>query len=326
MRGSGWAQCGDDSLPARASQHHPHHTSLASYKRRLRAFIMFYAGTGDMFLPDTMFISSKLVFLPRSCHHCWNLQRLLDPSETTLFHLPRPRVLTSWGQGMWRDRPGSPHPLSRVTLSCQSCIRGGDDAQGVSISAPQFVDLVPGVRSLTACFPPSALTQVSTQPPVREELCTNTASLPDTSLVSSLWSLCPQSSLLSLYTSLLTAYVAPSVPGSQLSAGAGMGWWPGSLLSVSAHYISHRPRVPVSASHCLGLTWRHAPWPMFSSDTICPPPVPSVFQSASHCLKCLNPEKLRWRPILVTSHVTSLSQDWGQVGKIQSRLISRDRQ
>ena len=123
-------------------------------------------------------------------------------------------------------------------------------------------------------------------------------------LVSSLWSLCPQSSLLSLYTSLLTAYVAPSVPGSQLSAGAGMGWWPGSLLSVSAHYISHRPRVPVSASHCLGLTWRHAPWPMFSSDTICPPPVPSVFQSASHCLKCLNPEKLRWRPILVTSHVT----------------------
>ena len=77
---------------------------------------------------------------------------------------------------MWRDRPGSPHPLSLVTLSCQSCIRGGDDAQGVSISAPQFVDLVPGVRSLTACFPPSALTQVSTQPPVREELCTNTAS------------------------------------------------------------------------------------------------------------------------------------------------------
>ena len=242
MLSSGWARCGDDSLPAQASQHHPHHTSLASYKRRLRAFIMFYAGTGDMFLPDTMFISSKLVFLPRSCHHCWNLQRLLDPSETTLFHLPRPRVLTSWGQGMWRDRPGSPHPLSRVTLSCQSCIRGGDDAQGVSISAPQFVDLVPGVRSLTACFPPSALTQVSTQPPVREELCTNTASLPDTSLVSSLWSLCPQSSLLSLYTSLLTAYVAPSVPGSQLSAGAGMGWWPGSLLSVSAHYISHRPR------------------------------------------------------------------------------------
>ena len=167
MRGSGWARCGDDSLPAQASQHHPHHTSLASYKRRLRAFIMFYAGTGDMFLPDTMFISSKLVFLPRSCHHCWNLQRLLDPSETTLFHLPRPRVLTSWGQGMWRDRPGSPHPLSLVTLSCQPCIRGGDDAQGVSISAPQFVDLVPGVRSLTACFPPSALTQVSTQPPVK---------------------------------------------------------------------------------------------------------------------------------------------------------------
>ena len=176
MLGSGWARCGDDSLPAQASQHHPHHTSLASYKRRLRAFIMFYAGTGDMFLPDTMFISSKLVFLPRSCHHCWNLQRLLDPSETTLFHLPRPGVLTSWGHGMWRDRPGSPHPLSLVTLSCQSCIKGGDDAQGVSISAPQFVDLVPGVRSLTACFPPSALTQVSTQPPVREELCTNTAS------------------------------------------------------------------------------------------------------------------------------------------------------
>ena len=141
---------------------------------------------------------------------------------------------------MWRDRPGSPHPLSRVTLSCQSCIRGGDDAQGVSISAPQFVDLVPGVRSLTACFPPSALTQVSTQPPVREELCTNTASLPHTSL--SLVTVITVSSLLSLYTSLLTAYVAPSVPGSQLSAGAGMGWWPGSLLSVSAHYISHRSR------------------------------------------------------------------------------------
>ena len=288
---------------------------------------MFYAGTGDMFLPDTMFISSKLVFLPRSCHHCWNLQRLLDPSETTLFHLPRPRVLTSWGQGKWRDRPGSPHPLSLVTLSCQSCITGGDDAQGVSISAPQFVDLVPGVRSLTACFPPSALTQVSTQPPVREELCTNTASLASHLSLSSLWSLCPQVCVVTVHRVFSLVYVAPSVPGSQLSAGAGMGCWPGrQCLSICSLHLTPAPGPGVCITVPGPWHW-HAPWPMFSSDTICPPPVPSVFQSASHCLKCLNPEKLRWRPILVTQVTWHLCHKTGaKLAKYRADWSGRDRQ
>ena len=261
---------------------------------------MFYAGTGDMFLPDTMFISSKLVFLPRSCHHCWNLQRLLDPSETTLFHLPRPRVLTSWrtGEVAWQARQPSSFITGNSVMSvmhhrwgwCSRCIH-----LSPPICGPCAWSEEPHCVFPTIC-PHASFHSAPCQGGSLHQHCLTASHLS----VSSLWSLCPQSSVLSLYTVCSLVYVAPSVPGSQLSAGAGMGCWPGrQCLSICSLHLTPAPGPGVCITVPGPWHW-HAPWPMFSSDTICPPPVPSVFQSASHCLKCLNPEKLRWRPILVT--------------------------
>ncbi len=253
MRGSAWARCGDDSLPAQASQHHQHHTShwhLTS--QRLRAFIMFYAGTGDMFLPDTMFISSKLVFLPRSCHHCWNLQRLLDPSETTLFHLPRPRVLTSWrtGEVAWQARQPSSFITGNSVMSvmhqrwgwCSRCIHLSPPICGPCAWSEEphcvFPTICPHAsfhsapcqggslhqHCLTFLTPLCLVTVIT----VSSVLCVVTVHCFH-------WSMLP-----------------PLCPGHNWVLVPG--WAAGQVgsVSVSAHYISHRPRVPVSASLCLG--------------------------------------------------------------------------
>ena len=84
---------------------HPDTDIREAHHSILRAFtIMFCTGDwGRVFTWHNVYIIQTRI-LPPSCQHCWNLQRLLDPSETTLFHL-RPLVMPSWqGEVGWHGQ------------------------------------------------------------------------------------------------------------------------------------------------------------------------------------------------------------------------------
>ena len=191
-----------------------------------------------------MFISSKLVFLPPSCQHCWNLQRLLDLSEITLFHL-RPW----WGhhdRGKWCDRARESSSSSLVTLSCIRCSGKMLCSRWTHLS-PQFVDLVPGVSGcLTApCFPSSAHHQISRNTQISTQPCQAQGGAPSqhqhclTPLVTAVITvLC---SLVWWYCVLTGVMLPPHCPGHNWALEPGVGR-SGSQVGRGSlhHYISHR--------------------------------------------------------------------------------------
>ena len=111
------ARCRDDSLPVEASPSIPDTDIREAHHSILRAFIMFCTGDwGRVFTWHNVYIIQTRI-LPPSCQHCWNLQRLLDLSETTLFHL-RPLVMASWqGEVGWHGQ------AVLILLPPLSCIR-----------------------------------------------------------------------------------------------------------------------------------------------------------------------------------------------------------
>ena len=212
-----------------------------------------------------------------------------------------------------------------------SCLTG-DDAQGVSPSHPPICGPCARWLVMSHCFPSPPFTshpwdhgntQISTQLLSRAELGTNTAS--HLYLSMSLYSHCVLSSW-SLSSSVVTVLTLMPMlplhcPGHDWALVPA--WLPGQVgSSVSAHYISHRPRVPVSAS----LHVRH-PGLMSAATHVflrynlspaCPPICVPISQPLSEMSQPGETEMTPPDTGCDTWHLRH--KDWGQVGKIQSRV------
>ena len=253
MRDSAWARCGDDSLPAQASQHHQHHTSHWHLTETESIYNVLCRDWGHVFTWHNVYIIQTRIFTPELSSLLEFTKAIRSQWDHFISSAQTPGAdIMRTGEVAWQARQPSSFITGNSVMSvmhhrwgwCSRCIH-----LSPPICGPCAWSEEPHCVFPTIC-PHASFHSAPCQGGSLHQHCLTC--LTPLSLVTVITVSSVLSSVLSLYTVCSLSMLPPLCPGHNWVLVPG--WAAGQVgsISVSAHYISHRPRVPVSASLCLG--------------------------------------------------------------------------